>query len=76
MCEGLGIVPSTLVNLLLHHEDHLPGVEGVVEDGGDVDVEASPGRLDFLTVGEKIGDPNRPRVPSPPWPAWSAKARR
>ena len=38
-------------NLLLHYDDDLPGVEGVVEDGGD-DVKASPGRLDFLTVGE------------------------
>ena len=36
-------------NLLLHHEDDLLGVVGVVEDG---DAEASPGRLDFLTVGE------------------------
>ena len=35
---------------LLHHELSIPGVDGEVED--DVDVEASPSRLDFLTVGE------------------------
>ena len=49
-CEGLSIVPLPAVHLLLHHEDDHPGVEGVVADGDDV--KASPGRLDFLTVGE------------------------
>ena len=34
---------------LLLHEDNLHGVDGVVDE---VDVKASPGRLDFLTVGE------------------------
>ena len=48
-CEGLGIVPLPAIHLLLHHEDDHPGVEGVVEVGG---AKASPGRLDFLTVGE------------------------
>ena len=38
------------LDLLLHHEDDHPGVDGVVADGDDV--KASPGRLDFLTVGE------------------------
>ena len=49
MCEGLGNVPLPAVHLLLHHEDDHPGVDGVVEVGG---AKASPGRLDFLTVGE------------------------
>ena len=48
-CEGLGIVPLPAVHLVLHHEDDHPGVDGVVEVGG---AKASPGRLDFSTVGE------------------------
>ena len=48
-CKGLGIVPLPAVHLLLHHEDDHPGVDGVVEASG---AKASPGRLDFSTVGE------------------------
>ena len=37
---------------LLPHEDNLLGVDGVVDEVDAGDVKASPGRLDFLTVGE------------------------
>ena len=44
---GILLVPD---DHLLHHDGNLPGVDGVVE--GIDEVEASPGRLDFSTVGE------------------------
>ena len=51
-CKGLGILllPG---DDLLHHELSLSGVECAVENVVAEDVEASPPRLDFLTVGEK-----------------------